>query len=241
MTGVTVHIPVEVLARLGGDEFSWQVPALREELVTALIKSLPKDLRRNFVPAPDTARIVLASITPGSEPLPQRVAAGTAPPHRCAGADRCVRPRQATRASARQLRHRVRRWETSWDGEGPVGSAGEACGIHRPGGGGGGGRGPRADSAAPLAGRPAGIAARGRAPGVELCWRPYRPRIPGIRGYRFGSGHSVFAAESEQAAATGARVVGACCGYRFPSPVRAIEKALDPRTRLLLGANPMGH
>ena len=60
--GVTVHVPVEVLARLGGDEFSWQVPALREELVTALIKSLPKDLRRNFVPAPDTARAVLASI-----------------------------------------------------------------------------------------------------------------------------------------------------------------------------------
>ncbi len=67
--GVTVHIPVEVLARLGGDEFGWQVPALREELVTALIKSLPKDLRRNFVPAPDTARAVLASIEPGREPL----------------------------------------------------------------------------------------------------------------------------------------------------------------------------
>ncbi|MDT5018351.1 MAG: ATP-dependent helicase HrpA, partial [Mycobacterium sp.] len=67
--GVTVHVPVEVLARLGGDEFSWQVPALREELVTALIRSLPKDLRRNFVPAPDTARAVLAAITPGDEPL----------------------------------------------------------------------------------------------------------------------------------------------------------------------------
>ncbi len=52
--GVTVHVPVGVLARLGGDGFAWQVPALREELVTALIKSLPKDLRRNFVPAPDT-------------------------------------------------------------------------------------------------------------------------------------------------------------------------------------------
>ncbi len=67
--GVTVHVPVEVLARLGGDEFSWQVPALREELVTALIKSLPKDLRRNFVPAPDTARAVLASIAPDGEPI----------------------------------------------------------------------------------------------------------------------------------------------------------------------------
>jgi ATP-dependent helicase HrpA len=67
--GVTVHIPIDVLARLGGDEFAWQVPALREELVTALIRSLPKDLRRNFVPAPDTARAVLAGIDPAGEPL----------------------------------------------------------------------------------------------------------------------------------------------------------------------------
>ncbi|MBN9618913.1 MAG: ATP-dependent RNA helicase HrpA, partial [Actinobacteria bacterium] len=67
--GVTVHVPVDVLARLGGDEFAWQVPALREELVTALIRSLPKDLRRNFVPVPDTARAVLAELAPGQEPL----------------------------------------------------------------------------------------------------------------------------------------------------------------------------
>lgn len=65
--GVTVHVPVDVLARLGGDEFAWQVPALREELVTALIRSLPKDLRRNFVPAPDTARAVLAGIRSDGE------------------------------------------------------------------------------------------------------------------------------------------------------------------------------
>ena len=62
--GVTVHVPVDVLARLGGDEFAWQVPALREELLTALIRSLPKDLRRNFVPAPDTARALLGAIAP---------------------------------------------------------------------------------------------------------------------------------------------------------------------------------
>ncbi|MEW5809309.1 MAG: ATP-dependent RNA helicase HrpA [Actinomycetota bacterium] len=67
--GVTVHVPVDVLARLGGDEFAWQVPALREELLTALIRSLPKDLRRNFVPAPDTARALLSAITPGDGPL----------------------------------------------------------------------------------------------------------------------------------------------------------------------------
>jgi ATP-dependent helicase HrpA len=67
--GVTVHVPIDVLARLGGDEFAWQVPALREELITELIRSLPKNLRRNFVPAPDTARAVLGAIDPGNEPL----------------------------------------------------------------------------------------------------------------------------------------------------------------------------
>jgi ATP-dependent helicase HrpA len=71
--GVTVYVPLNVLARLGGTDFSWQVPALREELVTALIRSLPKDVRRNFVPAPDTARAVLAAITPGQEPLLEAV------------------------------------------------------------------------------------------------------------------------------------------------------------------------
>lgn len=67
--GVTVHVPVDVLARLGGDEFAWQVPALREELITELIRSLPKNLRRNFVPAPDTARAVMQGIDPSNEPL----------------------------------------------------------------------------------------------------------------------------------------------------------------------------
>ncbi|MFL0182100.1 ATP-dependent RNA helicase HrpA [Mycobacterium sp. SMC-15] len=72
--GVTVHVPIDVLARLGGDEFAWQVPAMREELITALIRSLPKDLRRNFVPAPDTARAVLSAIGPAGEPLLETLA-----------------------------------------------------------------------------------------------------------------------------------------------------------------------
>jgi ATP-dependent helicase HrpA len=57
--GVTVHIPLPVLGQLRDDDFTWQVPGFREELVTALLRSLPKALRRNFVPAPDTAREVL--------------------------------------------------------------------------------------------------------------------------------------------------------------------------------------
>ena len=51
------------------ESFDWQVPGLREELVIALIRSLPKAIRRNFVPVPDFARAALAAITPGEEPL----------------------------------------------------------------------------------------------------------------------------------------------------------------------------
>ena len=57
--GVTVHIPVEVLNQVEDTGFDWLVPGLREDLVTALVRALPKDLRRNFVPAPDHARAAL--------------------------------------------------------------------------------------------------------------------------------------------------------------------------------------
>ncbi|MEV7098515.1 ATP-dependent RNA helicase HrpA [Amycolatopsis sp. NPDC051045] len=67
--GVTVHIPLPVLNQVTPDGFDWQVPGLRAELVTQLIKSLPKALRRNFVPAPDTAREVLSRVSPSDGPL----------------------------------------------------------------------------------------------------------------------------------------------------------------------------
>jgi ATP-dependent helicase HrpA len=60
--GVTVDIPLATLGRVSGDELSWQVPGRREELVTELIRSLPKHLRRHFVPAPDVARAVTARL-----------------------------------------------------------------------------------------------------------------------------------------------------------------------------------
>ncbi|WP_372670978.1 ATP-dependent RNA helicase HrpA [Amycolatopsis kentuckyensis] len=67
--GVTVHVPLPVLNQVTPDGFDWQVPGLRTELVTQLIKSLPKALRRNFVPAPDTARDVLSRVSPSDGPL----------------------------------------------------------------------------------------------------------------------------------------------------------------------------
>ncbi len=67
--GVTVEVPVATLNQVEADQFSWNVPGLREDLVTALIRSLPKNLRVNFVPAPNRAREFLASVPPGEESL----------------------------------------------------------------------------------------------------------------------------------------------------------------------------
>ncbi|MBN9736181.1 MULTISPECIES: ATP-dependent RNA helicase HrpA [unclassified Pseudonocardia] len=57
--GVTVDVPVAALHQVDPTPFTWQVPGLREELVTALIRTLPRNLRRNFSPAPDHARAAL--------------------------------------------------------------------------------------------------------------------------------------------------------------------------------------
>jgi ATP-dependent helicase HrpA len=62
--GVTADVPLALLNQVHGDELGWQVPGLREELVTELIRSLPKQLRTAFVPVPDTARAVLARLGP---------------------------------------------------------------------------------------------------------------------------------------------------------------------------------
>jgi ATP-dependent helicase HrpA len=67
--GVTVHIPLPVLARVSAEPFAWQVPGLRRDLVTALIRSLPKAIRRTFVPVPDVAADVLTRLGPPAGPL----------------------------------------------------------------------------------------------------------------------------------------------------------------------------
>jgi len=67
--GLTIDVPVETLNRVEAADFSWNVPGLRHELVTALIRSLPKNLRVSFVPVPDKAREFLAAVPPGEEPL----------------------------------------------------------------------------------------------------------------------------------------------------------------------------
>ncbi|WP_240615471.1 ATP-dependent RNA helicase HrpA [Alteromonas facilis] len=61
--GVSVVIPLPLLNQIKNQGFDWLVPGLRHELVVALIKGLPKRLRRHFVPAPDYATAVLAALT----------------------------------------------------------------------------------------------------------------------------------------------------------------------------------
>ncbi|MGW4873449.1 ATP-dependent RNA helicase HrpA [Streptomyces chartreusis] len=67
--GVTVHLPLQVLNQVTDEGFDWQIPGLREELVTELIRSLPKPIRRNYVPAPNFARRFLDTSVPLQEPL----------------------------------------------------------------------------------------------------------------------------------------------------------------------------
>ncbi|MFE7860428.1 ATP-dependent RNA helicase HrpA [Streptomyces sp. NPDC057403] len=67
--GVTVHIPLQVLNQVEDEGFDWQIPGLREELVTELIRSLPKPIRRHYVPAPNFAKRFLDTAVPLQEPL----------------------------------------------------------------------------------------------------------------------------------------------------------------------------
>ncbi|MCW2534123.1 MAG: hrpA, partial [Blastococcus sp.] len=88
--GVTVDVPLAVLdgvaAATSGESLAFTVPGLREELVTALLRSLPKQLRRGLVPIPDRVREVLPHVGPGEPLLPalerelRRATAVTIPP-----------------------------------------------------------------------------------------------------------------------------------------------------------------
>ena len=114
--GVTVHIPLTTLARLTPDGFGWMVPGLREELVTATIRALPKPVRVQLVPAPDVARAVDAldqrahRRLGGHRPrrgrrtvVPRRVPTSRARPARRRRARRRVRRRPPARAPAHDV------------------------------------------------------------------------------------------------------------------------------------------
>ncbi|MER6995180.1 ATP-dependent RNA helicase HrpA [Streptomyces sp. NPDC000410] len=72
--GVTVHVPLQVLNQVTDEGFDWQIPGLREEVVTELIRSLPKPIRRHYVPAPNYAKAFLDRAVPLQEALPVTLA-----------------------------------------------------------------------------------------------------------------------------------------------------------------------
>jgi len=61
--GVTVDIPLALLNQLIQQPFEWIVPGLLEEKIIALLRSMPKTLRKSFVPVPDVAQQALETLT----------------------------------------------------------------------------------------------------------------------------------------------------------------------------------
>ncbi|GAB3941464.1 ATP-dependent RNA helicase HrpA [Corynebacterium tapiri] len=72
--GVTVHIPLPLLAGIDSAGFDWLVPGVREELVTELIRTLPKALRRSVVPAPNFAARATPQLVAYESPLVEQLA-----------------------------------------------------------------------------------------------------------------------------------------------------------------------
>lgn len=233
--GITVHVPVEVLARLGGDEFAWHVPALREELVTALLKSLPKELRRNFVPVPDTARAVLPDLAPGDEPL---LVALQRELRRRSGV---VVPLDAFDLDKLPPHLRVTFAVQGADGA----EVARGKDLERL----------QQDLAVPMQRAVADAVAGGLARTGLRSWPEDLDEIPrsventhaghAVRGYPALVDHGssvaleVFASAAEQRAHMPAGV-RRLLRLDVPSPAKAVERALDPRTRLLVGVNPDG-
>jgi ATP-dependent helicase HrpA len=233
--GVTVHVPVEVLGRLGGDEFAWQIPALREELVTALIRSLPKDLRRNFVPAPDTARAVLPALQPEQEPLLE-------------GLQRELRRRTGVLVpiDAFDLDKLPAHLRVTFAVESPDGTEvardKDLEALQR-------------RLAAPVRQAVAEAVAGDLERTGLRTWPEELDELPHTVE-RTSGGHSVrgfpalvdagaavdvrvFAAQAEQAAAMGPGT-RRLLRLSVPSPIKAVERSLNPRARLVLGTNPDG-
>ncbi len=83
--GVTVHLPVAALNQITDDGFDWQVPGLRDELVAALMKSLPKEHRRELVPMAETTERVAHALRRNGPPNGSLVVALSDAVHEVAG------------------------------------------------------------------------------------------------------------------------------------------------------------
>jgi ATP-dependent helicase HrpA len=69
--GVTLRVPAPLLPQLHGERLDWLVPGLIETKAVALVRNLPKAIRKNFVPVPDFVKAALSKITFGEGALPE--------------------------------------------------------------------------------------------------------------------------------------------------------------------------
>lgn len=67
--GVTLTVPLAAVNQVDPKRLDWLVPGLQAERMAALLKSLPKAVRRNFVPVPNYVQVLLAVIKPGEQSL----------------------------------------------------------------------------------------------------------------------------------------------------------------------------
>ncbi len=140
--GVTVHLPVDVLNQVVDVGFDWQVPGLRQDLATALLKSLPKATRRHFVPTPDHAQAALADSDPAGGRMDHRRARpGLEGSHRLRGGPGGVGLVARAGPPADHVPGRGPRRQGAGRGQGPAGAAGPARAADAPDDGAGGRRG----------------------------------------------------------------------------------------------------
>jgi ATP-dependent helicase HrpA len=71
--GVTLVVPLPLINQVSPERGEWLVPGLLEERVVALLRGLPKQIRKSFVPIPDTAARVVERLSPSDRPLTQAV------------------------------------------------------------------------------------------------------------------------------------------------------------------------
>ena len=73
--GVTLTIPAELLQQLDPERFEWLVPGLLHDRIIAMLRALPKQWRRNFVPAPDFANALIPVLVQNGGPLGEQISA----------------------------------------------------------------------------------------------------------------------------------------------------------------------
>ncbi len=72
--GVTLVVPLPLINQVSADRGEWLVPGLLEERITALLRGLPKSVRKGFVPIPETAARIAQRLQPSDRPLIQAIA-----------------------------------------------------------------------------------------------------------------------------------------------------------------------